>query len=92
MQRMAALGRNIVGVINSLPAMAMIEDVGPAMAIMVMVPNSDGSRTAYYTLACRALAGGAAFTFVNGLTGRRCRADAIFGCSILRVCIAIGVG
>ena len=88
----AAPDLNAVPMSKSLPAMAMVEDVGQAMAIMAMVPNSHGGRTAYDTLVCRALAGGAAFTFVSGPTGRRCRADAIFGCAVLHICVAVGVG
>src|ERR1700690_2176250 len=87
------LPRITVHVIECLPAVATVEDVGQAIAIMVImviVPMSHELRTADHTLVYRALTGGAAFTFVNGLAGRRCRT----GCTVLvlHVCTAIGIG
>src|ERR1039458_7245912 len=94
-QRTAAPGRNTLHVIECLaPAVAMVEDVGQAIAIMAIVPMSHELRTADRILVYRALTGGAAFAFVDGLTGWRYDAGAAFGCAVLvlHVWTAIGVG
>ena len=97
MRRPLIMQHGPVQVIESLvPAVAMAENVGPAiviMTIMMVVAMFHDVWTACHTLTY-ALAGGAAFAFVDGLSGRRRRAGTTFGRAALALYIgaAIGVG